>query len=66
MPTQTAADILAIQNHVNLIPDGNSGTNFQVYTCAFGTMIYDSTNNSIRIAVNNGADAPIFKTVTLT
>lgn len=36
------------------------------YTCAYGTILYNSTANSIMIAVNNGSGAPIFKTVTLT
>jgi hypothetical protein len=56
-PTQLASDITVIQN--------NQLSNNE-YTCAFGTIIYDSTNNSIRIAVNNGSGAPVFLTVTLT
>lgn len=57
MPTQTDTNITTIQN--NQDQQGR-------YTCQYGTLIYDETNNSIRVAVNNGADAPIFKTVTIT
>lgn len=57
VPTQTAANITVIQNNVN--PQGQ-------YTCAFGTILYNSDANSIMIAVDNGAGAPLFKTVTLT
>lgn len=56
-PTQTATNITTIQNNQN-----SQGQ----YTCAFGTIIYDSTNNSIKIAIDNGSGAPLFKTVTLT
>lgn len=57
VPTQTAADILTIQNHVN-----SQGQ----YTCAFGTILYNSDANSIMIAVDGGGGVPLFKTVTLT
>jgi hypothetical protein len=57
MPTQSAANITTIQN--------NQYTNGQ-YSTAYGTMIYDSTDNSVRIAINNGSNVPVFKTVTLT
>lgn len=57
MPTQTDANITKIQNHVN-----EQGQ----HTCAFGTFIYDSTNNTIRVSVDDGSGAPIFKTVTIT
>lgn len=60
MPTLSAADILTVQN--NLAQDGTT------YTCQYGTMVYDSTNNRVMIAVSDGGlpPAPIFKTVTLT
>jgi hypothetical protein len=57
VPTQTAANINTIQN--NQLANGQ-------YSCAFGTIIYDSTNNLIRIAIDDGTGKPIFKTVTLT
>jgi hypothetical protein len=56
-PTQTAANISTIQD--NQLPNGS-------YTCQFGTILYDSTNNTMRMAIDDGAGAPIFKTVTLT
>ncbi len=58
MPSQTAANILIIQNHQ--LP------NMQ-YTCAFGTMIYNTTLATVMIAVETapGSGIPIFKTVTL-
>lgn len=58
-PTQNASNITLIQN--NQLPAPNSS-----YTCQFGTSIYNSTANSIMFAVDDGAGAPLFKTVTLT
>lgn len=46
-----------IQN--NQLPDGQ-------YTCQYGTILYNSTANSMMMAIDDGAGAPIFKTVTLT
>lgn len=57
VPTQTAANITLIQN--NQLANGD-------YTCQYGTILYNSTANSIMISVDNGSGAPIFKTVTLT
>lgn len=64
-PTQTAADIVKIQNNkaINPITGQVSSTDF---TCQYGTILYNSTANSIMIAINDGSGAPIFKTVTLT
>lgn len=62
VPTQSAANILMIQNNNYL----NDATGQTVYTCQYGTMLYNSTANSIMIAVNNGSGQPVFKTVTLT
>jgi hypothetical protein len=56
-PPQNASNITTIQN--------NQLENSQ-YTCQYGTILYDSTNNSGRFAINNGSGAPIFKTITLT
>lgn len=61
LPAQTAANILTIQNN-NYI---DQATGLTVYSCQYGTMIYNSTANSIMIAVENGG-VPLFKTVTLT
>jgi len=57
VPTLTASQITTIQNNVLL--------NGQ-FTCQYGTIVYNSTVNSIMIAINNGLNAPVFKTVTLT
>lgn len=61
LPTQSYANILTIQNNFESDPI----TGLPVYTCQYGTMIYNSTDNSIMIAVDNGG-VPLFKTVTLT
>lgn len=56
VPTQTNNNILSIQNNVN--------ANGQ-YTCAFGTLIYDATNNKLLAAIDDGTGKPIFKEVNL-
>ena len=61
-PTQTATNITTIQN--NTVPNPSGGS--PVYTCQYGTIIYDSTNNLMKMVIDNGSGAPIFKTVTLT
>jgi hypothetical protein len=50
----TAADITIIQN--------NQNQNGQ-YTCQFGTLIYDTDNNVLKVALDNGGGQPIFKTI---
>ena len=64
-PTQTAADITTIQN--NQVPNPSDPTNplVNINTCQYGTFIYDETNRSMRVSINNGAGAPIFKTLVL-
>lgn len=57
-PTQTAANITTIQNNTQTVPTGSN------YTCQFGTLIYDSNANTLRVALNDGAGAPTFKTIT--
>lgn len=57
-PTQSSANIASIAANTN----PSSGA----YTCQYGTIIYNSTNNTVQIAINNGSGAPVFKTVTLT
>lgn len=59
MPTQTASNITVIQNNTQMTPNG-----VNYHTCAYGTLIYDSTDNTARVALNNGSNAPIFKTIT--
>lgn len=56
-PTYTSTQITALQNATDLL--GN-------YTCQYGTTVYNSTANSMMMAINNGSNAPVFKTVTLT
>ncbi len=56
-PTQTAANITIIQDYQ---------LENKEYSCQYGTIIFNSTANSIMIAVNDGTGKPIFKTVTLT
>ncbi len=67
MPSQTTANILAIQNYQQPSQMGNMIT--YTYPCQFGTLIYNSDiadqTKSIQVAINNGG-APLFKTVTLT
>lgn len=57
VPTLTAAQITTIEGFTD--QQGN-------YTCQYGTIVYNSTANSIMIAINDGAGAPQFLTVTLT
>ena len=59
---QSATDILKIQN--NTVYNPATGNN--EFTCQFGTILYNSTANSIMIAIDDGTGAPLFKTVTLT
>ena len=59
-PTQNAANVAIIQNNATVI---NGHT---IYTCQYGTILYDSTTNTGLFSVNNGSGIPIFKTITLT
>ena len=59
MPSQTTADLTIIQNH-----QVDQGGNL-AYTCANGTLLYNSTKNDIEVSVDNGASAPVFKQVFL-
>ena len=63
LPTQTAANITIIQNNTVPVYTNPPST---AYTCQYGTSLYDSTHNSIRMAVDDGSGNPIFRTVTLT
>lgn len=58
MPPQKSSDITIIQNNINKSP-----TEIITYTCNYGTMIYDETNNVGKLALNNGSGVPIFKTI---
>jgi len=58
-PTLTAAQITAVQN--NQLENGQ-------YSCQYGTIVYNSTANSMMMAISDGGSPPkpVFKTVTLT
>ena len=60
-PTQTDANLTLIQNHQvqsSIAPDVPTF----IYTCQFGTLLYDSDNNTLRVALSN-AGVPQFYTV---
>lgn len=61
-PTQTAADILVIQNNMNVNPATGAS---DIPSCQFGTILYNSTANTMMMAVDDGSGNPLFKTVTL-
>lgn len=65
MPQQPTANITTIQNHTQKTPGASSGT---VYTCQFGTFIYDSTTREVKVTVESGPSTgvPVFKVVTIT
>lgn len=58
-PSQITTSITAIQNAKNV-----SDTGIESYKCQFGTFIYDSAVNKMKVALNAGAGAPIFKEIT--
>ena len=62
LPTQNATNIAIIQNNTVPVYTNPPST---AYTCQYGTSLYDSTDNIIYIAVNNGYGAPLFKEVVL-
>ncbi len=57
-PSQTTANITVIQNNTLPQPSGE-------YTCQGGTLIYNSTNDTLMVAILVGG-VPTFKTVTVT
>lgn len=58
MPSQSAANILVIQNNTLPAPSGE-------YTCQAGTFVYNTTNDTVMVAILV-AGVPVFKTVTVT
>jgi len=56
LPSLTSADILVIQNNVDI--QGRK-------TCAYGTMVYDTTVNQVKVAINIGG-SPVFKVIPYT
>ena len=65
MPSQTAANILLIQNNT---AQAQGATPAFTNTCAFGTMIYESNTALVKVAIEDplGSGTPVFKTVTVT
>ena len=64
-PSQTAANILTIQNNVT---KAQGAIPAQYFTCAFGTFLYESDTGLVKVSVEDplGSGIPVFKTVTLT
>lgn len=58
-PSQDASNITTIQNNQVNNPAPPPST---LYTCQFGTLLYDSTNNLLKVALSN-AGVPDFKTI---
>jgi hypothetical protein len=51
-------------NQVQIIQNSiNNRTVPPTFNCQFGTLLYDSTNNLLLVALNNGLGAPQFFTV---
>lgn len=72
MPSQPSTNVTTIQNNTQQTPGTSPATS--VYTCAFGTMIYDVNDDipaphplkdEVVVAVNDGTGKPIFKQVLL-
>ncbi len=65
MPSQTATNILTIQNHTAQAQGATPNTS---NTCAFGTMIYESDTALVKVSIEDplGSGTPVFKTVTVT
>ncbi len=63
IPSLSASDISIIQNNSYISQTDNVTV---IYTCQYGTMVYNTTANSIMAAIDDGTGKPIFKTVTLT
>ncbi len=61
-PTQSVSNITIIQDN----QEKNILTVNNVYTCKFGTLIYDSTNNKLVVSLDDGFGVPIFKNVLTT
>ena len=62
IPSLSATDIAIIQDN-NFVDQATGNT---IYSCQYGTLVYNITANSIMAAIDNGAGKPKFMTVTLT
>lgn len=61
-PSQSATNIASIQsNQINV----EGASNNPLYTCAGGTIIYNTTNDTLQVAILS-AGVPSFKTFTVT
>lgn len=62
LPSLTTTEITDIAAHQQSTPSG------MIYTCQFGTQVYNSTLGTVMIAVEFplASGIPVFKTVTLT
>lgn len=58
-PATAGGEVTQVQNNSKII--GGETT----YSCQFGTIIYDSNTNEMKMAVDDGAGAPLFRVVTL-
>jgi len=58
VPSEDATNIGIIQNNKTISPTG-----IETNTCEFGTLIYDSTNNKLKVALNDGSGSPTFKEI---
>ena len=61
VPSLSSADITVIQNNQVV----NPATNVLEYTVKAGTMVYNSTNDTLMVCIYS-AGVPTFKTVTVT
>ena len=60
-PNQSATNIATIVANSDTVP----GTDITNFTCAGGTLLYDSTNDSLKVVILVGG-TPTLKTVTVT
>lgn len=67
-PTQTndvSPEDFIKQIQDNRIPDPVTGAPGE-YTCGFGRIIYDATNNRMLVSIDGGGGVPAFMQITLT
>lgn len=48
--------------NINIV-EGNQDSRGN-YTCQYGTLVYDTDNNQLKVALNNGMNVPVFKVIT--
>lgn len=62
LPSLTSLEIADLANQKRYEPGQLASAQ---YTTAFGTLVYDSTTNEIKAAIDDGTGKPIFKVVKL-